>query len=276
MVIRTLRRMLRTSPPRTERPAGTSRPAFLVGNGRSGTSMLVHRLERSPQVRLYNEDHPDAFEDFHLREFEAIRELVAGSPAAVTLFKPIKDTYLTAALLAAFPHSQVLFLYRHFDDVINSARRFFFERRARRTGQSLESMVPPVDIWMATDFGPYAAAPPPRVTRTCIRDLWRQDLNLESKIALHWLFQNSLYFDLGLHEHRRVRLVNYEAMIRNPEPVMGQICSFLQIGYQPDMITGLHASSIGRRPAPQLDDRIRLACAGLHQQLQQARMAGAA
>jgi hypothetical protein len=83
---------------RLRNPSGDSRPVFLVGAGRSGTSMIVRHLARTWQVALFNEDDPAAFRDYHLRDFAEVRELISRSRAPITLFKPIKDTHRTRAL----------------------------------------------------------------------------------------------------------------------------------------------------------------------------------
>ena len=53
---------------RLHNPEGTSLPIFLVGCGRSGTSMFIWQLEKSWQIKLYNEDHPAAFDEYRLRD----------------------------------------------------------------------------------------------------------------------------------------------------------------------------------------------------------------
>ena len=62
-------------------PEGTSVPIFLVGCGRSGTSMFIWQLDKSWQIKLYNEDHPAAFDDYRLRDYSVVARLTQESIA---------------------------------------------------------------------------------------------------------------------------------------------------------------------------------------------------
>lgn len=251
-------------------PSRFSTPVFLVGNGRSGTSMLVFHLTRSWHIDLFNEDNPAAFENWFLRDFETIDALVAASYAPIVLLKPIKDTYRIHRLQARFPNCKVLFSCRHFDDVINSSLKRFYIDFGRKVGKKVDEIVPPVDRWMSDDFAEYAEAVPPEKTKRFIRSLWREDLSLESKIALHWLFVNSLYFELGLVENTAVHLVKYESLVSQPDLEFKAICHFLDIPFEQKMITDVFASSINKKSAPNLDPMVAEACAALWFELDKA------
>ncbi|MCP5098674.1 MAG: sulfotransferase [Chloroflexi bacterium] len=248
-------------------PARETVPVFLVGNGRSGTSMLVYHLTRSWHIDLYNEDNPAAFDKWFLRDLSVIKKIVADSCAPVTLFKPIKDTYRTHTLQARFPQAKVLFSFRHFDDVINSSRKRFYVDFGQKVGKTVEQITPPVDRWMADGFAEYADALPPEKTQQFIRSLWHESLSLESKIALHWLFVNSLFFDLDLDSDATVKAVRYESLVSNPQGEFEAICAFLTIPFEAKMVHDVFASSIKKKNAPDLDPAIRTACKAVYQRL---------
>jgi len=243
-------------------------PAFLIGNGRSGTSMVIFRLARSWQVDLYNENHPAAFNRYnHLRPVPALRELIRRSPANVILFKPIKETFRACRFLSEFPAAKLLFMFRHYEPVASSARKRFYEQKAIRRGIPFESIQPPVDGWMSNDFAVFSSAPPPARSRERIRSCWSADLPLDSKIALHWVFQNGLYFDLGLDRDPQVLLIGYEDILARPAPVFQRISDFLEIRYSDSFIKGIRASN---QPPPQLDltPAVRNACEEMWSALQ--------
>ncbi len=242
---------------RLQNPSGKSRPIFLVGCGRSGTSMLVYHLARSWQVELYNEDHPAAFERWRLRDLPVLDSLLERSYAPFVLFKPILDTHRTLLLLARFPDAKVLFTFRHYTDVIHSSlKRFGTENRINH-----------VRGWMNEDFAEFATAPPPQETRAFIRSLWNPALSPESGAALYWLFYNRLYFDLGLKGDARVKLVRYESVVANPKPEFQDLCRFLGIPFESQMVEGIFASSVKQAEPPNLDPAVRQACDALWQQL---------
>lgn len=254
---------------RWNNPGRQSTPVFLVGSGRSGTNMLASTLAKSWQVELYNEDHPAAFKNWFLRDFSVIESLTERSYAHVVLFKPLKDTYRTHVLLNKFSIARVLFIFRHYNDVINSARKRFYDERGRVKKSVFNDNRAPVLRWIDTDFAEFSDAPPPKDTEQLIRFFWTPSLNLESNIALDWLFTNRLYFDLGLFEDKRVKLVSYEAVVEKPEETFRSLCHFLDLPFKPKITGDVFSSSVKRDPAPEIDPQIRAACETLWQRLQQ-------
>jgi hypothetical protein len=234
-----------------------SRPAFLLGCGRSGTSMLVLQLGRSWQVDVYNESNPVAFDHWRLHPFPVIQEIVGRSYAPVTMFKPILDTYRGQLLLEAFPQAKILFAFRHFDDVVNSSLKKF----------GVYNRINHVNAWINDDFAEFDEVRPPAETQAFVRDHWRPGLSPESGAALYWLFQNRLYFDLGLVNDRRARLICYESVVHQPDNELAALCEFLEIRFEPIIAADIFASSVQRAPAPAIDDHLRLACNAMWHQL---------
>lgn len=238
-------------------PNGYTIPGFLVGCGRSGTTMLVFQLGKSWQIQPYNENNPAAFEKFHLRDLSIIMELVKCSYAPITLFKPILDTYRTQTFLSHFPESKVVFVYRNYNDVINSSLKMFGS--ANRIGH--------VRAWIEDDYNEFLDCPPPDETKKFILDRWEPSFSPETGAALFWLFQNRLYFDLNLYKDERVYLVQYEALISEPHKEFNVLCNFLGIRFEHTMIKGLFTSSVKRDAPPQIKDDIRADCEELWQTL---------
>ena len=234
-----------------------SRPAFLVGCGRSGTSMLVLQLGKSWQIEVYNENNLAAFHNWRLRDFVVIQQLVNKSHAPITLFKPILDTYRARLILDTFPAGKMLFAYRHYNDVIDSSLKKFGPK----------DRITHINNWIADDFAEFADLRPPAETQALIRELWQPGLSPESGAALYWLFQNRLYFDFGLQRHKRVKLIQYEAVVNDPAGQMAAIATFLNIGFDKQTTEGIFASSVQHRPIPNLDPAIAAACQGLWEAL---------
>lgn len=257
---------------RWRNPTGETRPVFLIGNVRSGTSMVVFQLAKSWQVKLYNEDNPAAFDYWRMREFSVIDNLLKNSTAPITLFKPILDTYRVWEILEHFPNAKAIFTFRHYTDVINSTHKRFY----RPDGLYVPSKrLPPRDTrdpitrWVAEDFKEFAAARPPEEILDFIKSRWKPELSLNSNIALRWYFINRLYFDLGMFKDERIKLVKYEKIVANPEKEFANLCQFLGIAYEPAMIDGVFSSSIGKDATPELDPVVQADCDELFDRLSQ-------
>ena len=160
---------------RVYNPTRNTKPIFLVGCGRSGTSMLVFRLEKSWQIELFNENHPAAFQNFRIRDLATIEEVIDRSYAGLALFKPILSTPQTPILLSYFPTSWAVFVFRHYCDVINSSIKRF----------GLMSRPDHVNAWVNDDFAEFGAYQPPEKTKELIRSLWEPTLSPETGAALY-------------------------------------------------------------------------------------------
>ncbi len=236
-------------------------PTFVVGCGRSGTSMLLHHVGRSWAVDPFNENHPAAFEKWRLRPLDVIEKLVDRSYAQVALFKPVLTTTHSCEYLNRFPHARLIFVYRHYGDVVNSSiKRFGPDDRLAH-----------VNAWIADDFSEFAPVSPPERTKVVVRSLWKPALSAESAAALYWLFYNRHYFDLGLDHEERVRLIGYESLVANADSEFRDACLFLGLKFEPKMTAGIFATSVGRDESPEMDREIQTACEALWQQLEVAR-----
>lgn len=241
---------------RWHNPTRHTTPVFLMGCGRSGTTMLLFHLGRYWQVEPYNENNPAVFEKWRLRDLAVIKELIAQSYAPIVLIKPILNTYQTRVLLSMFPDAKVLFVFRHYDDVINSFRKKFGTRQLENVAD-----------WINNDFAEFSATPPPSETKHAITSRWKPSLSPESGVALYWLFQNRLYFDLQLDRDERVYLVQYKTLVSKPEQEFKEICNFLELPFEPRIIDGIFATSIKRDAPPQIEPDIRAACEEIWQRL---------
>lgn len=239
--------------------ADRSVPVFLIGCGRSGTNMVVRHLEKSGQVKLYNEDHPSAFEKWRIRGLDVIEQLINRCTAPFIIFKPILDTHQTNVFLSHFPNAKIVFMFRHYDDVINSSiRRFGSDNRLNH-----------VRCWIENDFSEFASAPLPIETKEFIRSRWNPSLTPEIGAALFWLFSNRLFFDLGLAQDERVLLICYESLVSNPRKEFKLLAKFLGLTFKEQIIKGIFASSIQRNPPPKIGTQIRADCEELWQSLNQ-------
>ena len=118
------------------RPSGVAvRPIFILGCGRSGTDLVAEHLNRSFQIKLYNESDPAVFVNWRLIGLDVVESLTANSRSDVVLFKPIVETYRARELLDQFADGKVLFVFRHYNDVITSSVRFYGDKTIRRRAE---------------------------------------------------------------------------------------------------------------------------------------------
>ena len=219
--------------------------------------MMISQLAKSWDIEIYNEDNSSAFAKWRLKGMDTIQELVSNSKAKVALFKPILDTHLAQQLLDRFPNGQLIFIFRNFEDVVSSSIKKFGRDSWKRR----------VENWTQDDFHEFDRAPIPETTKELIRSNWSSSLNTESVICLYWLMYNRLYFDLGLSSEPRVRLLQYENTVSEPQRTFGSLCDFLRIRYLPAMSEGLFRTSVGKNGSLEINSKIRSECENLWYEL---------
>jgi hypothetical protein len=219
--------------------------------------MLSKRLARSWAIDIYNEDHPAAFEDYYLKDFTTLEQLIQGSDASLVLFKPIRDTYQINRLLSHFPNAKGIFMIRHYGDVINSGMKRF----------GADHWLKQVKTWLATDFAEFSIAPPRQETKDFVRSRYTPTITPESGAALFWWFRNQQFFDLECHTNEHIRLAQYERIVSNPDQEVAALCDFLGIKFHPDATDGIRPTSVRRDNPPILDEQIEQDCHQLWQRL---------
>lgn len=219
--------------------------------------MLLHHLARSWAVDPYNENNDAAFEKYRLRPLDEIATLVDRSYAQIALFKPVLCTPHSCEYLTRFSDARLIFVYRHYNDVVNSS--------VKRFGPA--DRLSHVNAWIADDFNEFAPLSLPEPAIVAVRSLWKPTLGPESAAALYWLFYNRLYFDLGLHQEERAKLINYESLVDNPDIEIKGACDFLRLKFDPIMTAGIFSTSVGRDHSPPIEPEIISACENLWQRL---------
>jgi hypothetical protein len=240
----------------------TAIPVWLVGVQRSGTNMLVHGLERSPEFEVRNENDRRAFYRFRLRPDEVLQRLVAESPHRYILFKPLCDSHRVLDLvdhLGGGAPGRAIWAYRSVDGRARSAVCKF----GRSNLDALR------DVAEGRGEGRWQAERLSEDSLQLIKSFDYDRLSPESAAALFWYVRNRLYFEMRLHERPDVTIASYDRLVADPEGSMRALCDFLRFPYHPRLSAHV-ASRAGDVSPLQLDSRIRLRCDELQQCLDRA------
>jgi len=234
------------------------RLGFVLGCQRSGTKMVMWILDGSPVTRVFHENHASAFTGFQLRSDRYIQKLLKLQPAPNPIFKPICDSHRADELLESFPSARGAWIYRGFDDVANSA--------VKKWGDHQREVIDAVVRGDLERWGWRTARLPPSVLSE-LTAVHRSDLSAEEGALLFWYMRNAFFFSLGLDRDPRIRLVKYEALVREPEAHFPDLFEHLGARFEPHMLDRVRDSSVGRRPPPEASPAIRALCEGLQRRL---------
>ncbi len=240
---------------RTPHPATGKCPVFVVGSNRSGTQMVCKAIGRSPHGWDYRENQFSiAFNQYYLRRDTIIRQLIGHSPAPIVSFGSILDSQVTPDLLSRFKGAKAIWVYRHYRDAVNSS--------VRKWGCHQKDLVRWVARGEIEKLGPRGKNLSADTVRLC-RELFRESLSDEEGGCLYWYMRNQLYFDLNLHRDSRVLLVQYSDAVRNKDRVFRKVFDFLGFPFDPAIIEGIFATSVGKNKWAGVDPRIDEVCGAL-------------
>lgn len=238
---------------------------FVAGMQRSGTNMLMDRLERSYLTDVYHERDPRAFDNYRMRDRTVIRRLVAHSRAPTFVIKALCELDRLGALMAEFAPAKTVWIVRDYRDAVRSALVSFgnFTRQVSRIAADRN-----VDDWRAGGMS--------EATHAIVRGLWHMGMSEASAAALIWYFRNVLYFEQGFDSDPRVRLVSYERLVQAPQQECSAIFAFLGVPYSEYITRGVFAGSVRHRAMTDIEPAVARLCEELAQRFEQVGAAEAA
>lgn len=228
---------------------GQSRPVFVLGAQRSGTNMFMDTLGRCPGITVYNETDSEAFERYRLKTIGELAPLVERTHTPVAVFKAICDSQRAQWLLDAFPDGRVIWLYRHYHDVVNSSLRQFREHR-RYLHYILHDRE--TANWRAENLSPGCVE--------LIRFHMDRDITDASARALIWYLRNQQFWLNGLDGHGDTLLMGYEQLVQEADQSWPRVFQFLGLDYEAVWIDSVSSRSVRRYEPPVIDPLIEVLC----------------
>jgi len=222
---------------------------FVSGVQRSGTNMLMEVLERSWETEVFMETDPRAYDNYLMRERPIIRRLVEASPSRTVVIKALCEAHEVAQLMADFAPARAIWMYRHYDDMINSNMVAWPGGR-----NQIE------DIVRDRDSAGWRGRGMTDETHAIIRRHHRPEMNDASALGLFWYYRNQLFFDQGFDRNDRVMLVRYESMVTDPAKHVAAIARFAGIECRRSMVDLISPASVRKRPSPDIDGDVRALC----------------
>jgi hypothetical protein len=213
--------------------------------------MFGDLLDRAPETWVYHEWHPSAFRQWRLRDSGRINKLIQSSNAACIVFKPIVQSYDADRIIDTFDGSRGIWIYRSFRDVANSS----VQKWSGQHRQYIERLVSGNTVELEE-----CSERSPEFVEELRQSVSYPNLNDHEGAALYWYVQNQFYFSLGLHNDRRILLVNYENLVTRPHDVGAAVFEHIGLEFNASYAEEIHAASVNRYGSPELRDDIRRIC----------------
>ena len=234
------------------------RPAFVLGYGRSGTTMLIDALEHDWRIEVYQENDIRIARDF-LLVYPQLLPAIERCKAPVSVMKPILDSFAAQRLLDVHPDARVIWMMRDVDPVVRSALKKF----GPSVAESLKMLVEG-----KTDSSWIARGIPESILHT-LRALPTSTFQVEDWMALVWWSVNQTLSADGLLQNPRLRLIHYETLIMSPEETMRGVYDYLGLTYRNKATEWIQPTVKGPQKAIQLTPLVRKMCDDLSRQLHQ-------
>lgn len=236
---------------------GPKETILVPGVQRSGTNMLMDVLDLSLETDVFHEQDPRAFDSYHLRPYVRQMELRERSSAHFFVLKALLDSEKTTQLLSLLEPAKAVWMYRDYDDVVNSNLRNWPGGRNQMEDLLRDPFKTGYRAWGMTEE-----------TLSLIKQYYKPGMSDANTIALFWYYRNQLLFDQGLETDHRAIVLKYEDVAVDTESTLRWLCDQLGMEFTPRMAAQIHAKSIGKRKRSEIDPDIRTLCDGMLQRFE--------
>ena len=233
----------------TNRSKSPTLTSFVAGHQRSGTNMVMNVLEKHWRTDAYHETDARAFNDYQMRDIPTIKNLREKSNGDIFIVKSLCELDLLDQLMEEFEPCKIIWVYRHYNDVVNSMVKSF-----NNTAKNLR--------WIKEDrsAGGWRSRNISDDNYALIQELVNDDMTEVSAAALQWVMRNSIYFEKGFNNNDNVMLLNYEDLVSQPQVKFKEIFEFLGVEDQPETYSKVFSSSIGKNKIPDISPDILEQC----------------
>lgn len=229
---------------------------FVTGVQRSGTNMVMRVLENHPCIEVYHETDRRAFQHYEMRGDAEIRRLIDKSPFPIVTIKALLEGHDLLRLMETFAPARCIWMFRHFDDVVNSSLHNWPGFRNK-----IEGLV------QDRQFGEWRSRGMSDETYATVKSLYGDGLDDASANALFWFYRNQLFFDQALDQHPDALLMSYEWLVQNVPAACSLLSQWVGLPTDPLMGSMINSKSVRKNPAPDIEANVRDACESMMDKL---------
>lgn len=234
-----------------------STPVFILGYGRSGTSMLFRIFERDPRIQAFGENHPAVAQRYMLC-YNRMEKTIKNSGFTVVALKPILNSFDASKILSLYPNGIFIWLIRDYHDVVASSLKKFGPQVASYLKNYIEH----------GKTGNWISKGMPCATREKIAAIAKHNqLNTEDWMSLVWWGVNYTIIQEHLHTLKNVIILRYENFVAAPEHEIKKIYRNIGLSYKTTPTKFVHQKSVGKGSKLTLNKAVDQICSDLENQI---------
>lgn len=234
------------------KPHQNTSPVFIMGCGRSGTTMLLDVFQRDQRTEVLNENSPKIAHNYRL---VPSRVLVAinNSTAPVLVMKPILNSFDSLALLRKHSNSKVIWVIRDYQDMVASSMKKF----GTIVSNYMKDLVlhNKGDNWLCDGV--------PTKIREILYNIDSSGFNSYDWMGLVWWAVNNTILSSRLYDHDRFLFVRYESLVCKSNDNLRKIYTFIGLEYNNKFAKYIDSRSIGRGSTIHLHPQVEKMCSDL-------------
>jgi len=237
---------------------------LIMGCQRSGTSLLAHVFNELDYTRVFGEfsslSNQDLDNKIRLNPVNIVNKQLSKIKAPLVFIKPLVESQNAITLLSAIPRSKVIWVYRHYKDVVSSDLKKF-----KNTG-GVGNLIPIVN----NDQSNWRAQGTSSETREIIKKHFSEDMSPQVAASLFWYVRNVLFFEQDLSNNSNVYLLNYDSFVQDPTNKLNHLLAENNFPLATQDITNkVFTSSVARAKNIEVPQEIDELCTTLYNRLNQ-------
>jgi hypothetical protein len=201
-------------------PQKTCQPVFILGSGRSGTTILLDVFHFDQRVQSYGENNRKIAKNFIL-DFSKLNKELGKKKATHFVCKPILNSYDVPFILKNYPDCRILWLFRNYKDVIASSAVKFGLRTSILLKDAIDNNFS--DNWISRGIDSEA--------RKKISEMHKNGLSSYDYMGLIWWSVNRTVVIHKLNKDKRFKLISYENLVQNSQLELKSIYNFIGLKY---------------------------------------------
>lgn len=224
-------------------------PIFIMGCGRSGTTMMTNTFQRDCRIEVLNENDPKIAYNYMLVH-DKVSKAINLCKTPVLVMKPILNSFDASLLLQQHSRAKVIWMIRDYKDMIASTNKKF--------GPVVPGYIRDLILFNREDN--WLSHGMPADTLEKLRKINSSSFSDYDYIALVWWSVNRTIILDGLHRHKRFLLLKYEEMVQKPDIVLKRVYDFIGLKYRKGITKYIHSASIGKGASIQLHPQAQSVC----------------
>jgi hypothetical protein len=189
---------------------------FILGYGRSGTSILINLLAHLFSIDAHGETSK-IMQNYLLRE-DKLLDKINNNKHSIIALKPILNSCMADHFLNDYDNSKVIWLFRDYKDVTYSGLNKFGNRVAEQLKNYIKTGKG--DGWIAKTMH--------REEFSIIREMYYSSYSNNDWMALVWWFVNHTIIREKLTENNNFALIEYNDFVEYPQQYMSYISQFIK------------------------------------------------